>query len=479
MKLSFILILMVLLSTVNAQAGETVLTENPDVASNLRLLDAWIESRLAYDNQPAMNIGIVYGQKLIWAKSYGFSDRENRKEASLDDIYLIASQSKMFTAVAILKLRDEGKLQLDDPVSRRLPGFDIKNSYPDAPPITIRHLLAHISGVPSEAAFPYWTDFSFPEMKQVLDKLKEQETVYPSETKWKYSNLGYTLAGAIVEAVSGMPYADYIQRNILDPLGMSSTSVTFPEENKQKMARGYGRRLPGQERKLMPFTDARGIAACGGFSSTVGDMARFASWIFRLRSQTGAEIIKSSTIKEMQRVQWLMPNWQSGWGLGFGINHTPQRDIVFHGGWVAGYRSNLSMSLDEKVAVIVMQNADDATTLVVDRVFDWVAPAINRATAVTAENPVVDPDWEKLTGKYRNWFSDTQILVYQNRLAMINPTAANPAESMFFLIPEGENTFRISGSGWGSHGELVSFELGPDGAVLRMKEGENYLYPVK
>jgi len=287
MRLTGFCFLFVVLVVFTGHAGATGLADDCEVAANLRLLDAWIESKLAYDDQPAMNIGIVYDQELIWAKSYGQADRENERSGSLDDIYLIASQSKMFTALAVMKLRDEGKLRLDDPVEKHLPGFKIKNIFPNAPPITIRHLLTHTAGIPQEAALPYWTDFNFPEMEQVLGKLPEQETVYPSQTKWKYSNLGYTLAGEIVALVSGMSYEDYIQRNILDPLGMTSTSVSFPEERTGRLARGYGRRMPDGSRELMPFTDARGMAPCGGMSSTVGDMARFASWMIRLGVQGG------------------------------------------------------------------------------------------------------------------------------------------------------------------------------------------------
>lgn len=479
MKILLLLLIVALAANINTVAAEIRLADKPEVASNLRLLEAWIESKLAYDSQPAMNIGIVYDQELIWAKSYGFADLEKKRTAALDDIYMIASQTKMFTALAILKLRDEGRLRLDDPVRTHIPAFRIKNRFSGAPEITVGQLLSHTSGLPSEAAFPYWMDFNFPEMEQILERLPEQETVYPSETKWKYSNLAYALAGEIVAVVSGMPFEEYIRRNFFGPLGMTSSSVSISPELRERLARGYGRRMPDGTRQPRPFTDARGMTACGGFSSTVEDMARFASWVFRLRESGGTEILKSSTIREMQRVHWLMPDWSGGWGLGFAITRAGQRTIVGHGGWVAGYRTNLSMSLDEKVAVITMQNTDDATTLVVDRVFDLVVPAINRAVAGEKVSSGPDPRWEKYVGLYRNAFGDAQVLIHLDKLVKINPTVADPAGSMSTLVPAGEHSFRVEGSGWGSHGELVTFELGPDGGVTRMKEGENYLNRVK
>ena len=166
---------------------------------------------------------------------------------------------------------------------KHLSWFKIQNNYPDSPVITIRHLLTHTSGLPRESAFPYWTDFEFPTREQIIEKLPEQETVYPSETKWKYSNLGLTLAGEIVAAVSGIPYEEYIQNNILDPLQMTSTSVRIGDEHKKRLVIGYGRRMPDGTRAIMPFTDSKGITPAANLSSTVEDMAKFASWQLRLR----------------------------------------------------------------------------------------------------------------------------------------------------------------------------------------------------
>lgn len=151
------------------QAQDTSIAEHPEVASNIRLLEAWLESQMAYKGWPGVSIGIVYDQKLIWAKGFGYADVEKKTPATPDTIYRIASNSKVFTSIAILKLRDEGKLQLDDPVAKHLSWFKIKNKYPDAPVITIRHLLTHTSGLPKEAPFPYGTDFKFPTREQIIE----------------------------------------------------------------------------------------------------------------------------------------------------------------------------------------------------------------------------------------------------------------------------------------------------------------------
>ena len=394
--------------------AETIpVAQHPEVASNLRLLESWIESQIAYKNIPGMSVGIVYDQELIWAKGFGYADREKKIPARPGTVYRIASISKLFTSVAIMKLRDEGKLQLDDPVEKHLSWFKIRHTYPEAPVITIRHLLTHTSGLPREAAFPYWTDFNFPTHEQIIEMLPEQETVYPSETRWKYSNLGLTIAGEIVVAVSGEPYEDYVRKNILEPLGMTGTSVSIGK-NDPRLAVGYGRRMPDGSRAVMPFTDSRGITPAANLSSTVEDLARFGSWQLRLRESGGREILKSSTIREMQRVHWLHPNWESGWGLGFSINHTADRDLIGHGGHVAGYRTQIAISPEEKIGVIVLTNTDDGNPgMFLEKAFEWVALAITQAVEPPPEMVEADPKWKMYVGKYRDIWADSEIYDYK------------------------------------------------------------------
>ena len=128
--------------------------KNREVASSLDLLSAWIEAQMAYSGQPGLSIGIVHDQKLLWTRGFGYADVQAEKPATAETIYRIASITKLFTTTAIMQLRDEGKLQLDDPVNKHLPWFAVQNRFADAPVITIRHLLTHTSGLPRESAFP-------------------------------------------------------------------------------------------------------------------------------------------------------------------------------------------------------------------------------------------------------------------------------------------------------------------------------------
>jgi CubicO group peptidase (beta-lactamase class C family) len=464
----------------------TQLAEHEEVASALRLLEAWVDSQMAYRGLPGMSLGIVYDQDLIWSKGFGYADVDKQTSATPATLYRIASISKLFTSTALLQLRDRGRLQLDDPVAKHLPWFQIQNRHPEAPTITLRHLLTHTSGLPRESPFPYFTDFQFPSREQVRKALPSQETVYPAETKWKYSNLALTLAGEVVAAVSGEPYEEYLSRHVFAPLGMTSTSVTLPEAQRARLATGYGRRLPEGKRAVRPFSDLQGLSPAGSLSSSVEDLARFAALQFRDGPAGGSQVLKGSTLREMHRVHWLQPDWKSGWGLGFQVLHTADRDLVGHGGWLAGYQSAFYTSPKEKVAVIALINADDGRPYpgtpdsVVDRAFQWVAPALTKATAPPAKEDKARPEWQKYVGKYRNPWGDSQVLILSGKLVLINPTEQDPSGTRATLVPVAEHTFRVEGgSPSGPHGERVVFELDKDGRVARVKIGENYTYPQK
>src|SRR5215468_7395083 len=167
---------------------------HPDVATQIDLLSAWIEAQMAYSGQPGLAIGLVYDQELVWARGFGYANVEAHVATTPQTIYRIASITKLFTSTAVMQLRDAGVLQLDDPLTKHLPWFSIQQPATDAPPITIRHLLTHTSGLPREAAFPYWTDAdAFPTVEQIRATVPHQETVLLPETRWAYSNLALAL----------------------------------------------------------------------------------------------------------------------------------------------------------------------------------------------------------------------------------------------------------------------------------------------
>ena len=461
---------------------DPALSERPEVTAAISIVAAWIENQRAYSGLPGVSIGIVHDQTLVWAQGFGWADVERRVPATADTLYRIASITKTFTATAILQLRDAGRLQLDDPLTRHLPWFSVASRHAEAPPITIRHLLTHTSGLPREAAFPYWTDFDFPTVERLREGLTRQEGILATETQWKYSNLALALAGDVVTAASGAPYADYVRRHILEPLGMKDTSVASPDPGHPRLARPYGRRMPDGSRAPAPYVDTRAIAAAANMTTFVTDLARFAMLQLRDGPAGGAQILRGSTIREMQRVHWLEPDWQAGWGLGFRIMRAGGKTHFGHGGSLPGYRTQLRIWPADKLAVIAMTNADDgAPDQLVDRAQQYVGPPIAKATAL-AEKHAPDPTWQRYAGRYRNRWADVQVLLVDDGLLVIEPGLPDPMAMATRLHPiEGrEHTFRAEDKDpYGSHGELVVFELDSGGRAKRIRLGENYIDAVE
>jgi CubicO group peptidase (beta-lactamase class C family) len=474
-----------LVSSVTAQqTSNNFLIKHPEVASNIKILESWIEAQMEYRNLPGISIGIVYDQELIWKKGFGFSNIQSKIPTAPNTLYRIASISKLFTSIAIMKLYDEGRIKLDTPINHFLPWFKINNIYPNTPQITIRHLLTHTSGIPSDSQFPYWSDFNFPEKDQIINKLSQQELVLPPESKFKYSNLGFALAGIIVEKISEESYSDYIKRNILDPLGMNDTYAVLPDKIKSNLSTGYGRRMPDGNRRIMPYSDTKGITSAAGVSTTVEDLARFASWNFRLFRSDSIDILKPSTFKKMIRVQWLDQSWLWGWGLGYAIYHNKERDIIGHSGLLGGYSSAFYLSMNEKVAIIVLTNAvyrniyPGSPYSIIDKAFEWIAPAIVKASKSLAKVKKTNPQWYAYTGKYRSWWADIQIIITNGELSLIYPNAIDPKAQMVKLVPISRHVFRIEGDGFDETGEKIKFEMGTDGKVVRLIMANQYFEPV-
>ncbi|GIW52262.1 MAG: hypothetical protein KatS3mg081_1617 [Gemmatimonadales bacterium] len=481
LKRSGILLLAVLAAgPAAAQDAARDLREDPRVRQALHLLDLWLDAERDYRQIPGISAGVVYDQELIWSKGYGYQDLEAKVPATPATVYSICSISKLFTSIAVMQLRDAGKLRLDDPVEKHLSWFSIQQLYPDRGPITVEGLLTHASGLPREADWPYWTgpDFVFPTREQIIERLSKQKTLYPPETYYQYSNLGMALAGEIVQAVSGEPYARYVRTRILDPLGMASTWPEIPaEERGKRLAVGYSALDREGKRSRLPFFQARGIAPAAGYASTVEDLARFASWQFRLLERGGAEVLSANTLREMHRVHWVDPDWDTHWGLGFSVWRNNDETFVGHGGSCPGYRTQLSLQPRRKIATIFMANALGVSPQPYTmRMYELVAPAIRAALQGEAVARGPDPAWEKYYGTYSASFGgEAAVIPWEDGLGLVYFPTENPRRAVTKLRHVSGHTFRRVRDD-GELAEEVIFEVDSGGRVLRFVRNSNY-YP--
>lgn len=467
----FTLCLSLLISTTYSQENKKDYTEA------FKLVEVWLEAQKDFDKLPGLTAIVIEDQEVLWSGAVGLANVEKNIKAEASTLCSICSISKLFTSVAIMKLYDEGKLRLDDRVSDLLPAYKLEQKYPESGPITIRSLLTHSSGLPREAGYPYWTgpDFPFPSKEQIDSKLSEQETLYPASTYFQYSNLGLTLLGEIVEEISGVPYDEYVQQNILKPLGLSDTRTELPEQlYGNELAIGYSAIARTGNREKVKLFQANGITPAAGFSSNVQDLGKFASWQFRLRDSTITEILKPSTIKYMQNVHWTNPDWKTTWGLGFVvIKGSNGNTWVGHGGNCPGYRSTLQMDLKSKRAYSVMINANGTNP---GKYVNGIKGIINKVKASKKDDASKEKkDLNEFVGFYSPmpWWGEEYISTWDGKLVTLALPSEKPEKSMtFYKHIEGDTFRRIRDND--ELGETLVFERDKNGKIIHYKQHGNY-----
>ena len=427
-----------------AQSGDP--TADPRFQQSVDLFEAWLDAKMDYEKIPGISVGLVHDQDLVWAKGYGYAHPDAGDAATPSTMYSICSISKLFTSIGVMQQRDAGKLRLDDAVSDLLPWYDLEQAYADGPSVSVEGILTHSSGLPRESAHPYWTgpDFPFPTREEIIEGLSDQETLYPGARYFQYSNLAMALAGQLVEQASGMTYDEYVTTHILDPLGMSDTYTDIPTEHKgDRFATGYTRLGRDGERTPATFFQARGIAPAAGFASTVEDLARLASWQFRLLEDGGTEVLGVNTLREMHRVHWVDPDFDTMWGLGFAVSERDDQRTVGHGGSCPGFRTTLQLIPAKKLAGVVMISAQGTSP---DDVWSKMMSILGPALESIMDDPggatARPASLAEYEGLYESNWGETVILRWDDSLVAVRVPNDNPMEAMTKLRRTGDDTFQ-------------------------------------
>ena len=466
------------------------LATDPGVQEAVAVVETWLEAQQAYERIPSFSAALVHDQETVWDAAWGLAHPEEGTAATSEILYSICSISKLFTSVGVMQLRDEGLLSLDDAVSDHLPWFDLEQRWAGSPPITVERILTHSAGLPRESNHPYWSaafDFDFPTRDEIVEGLAEQETLYPSRKYFQYSNLGLTLAGEIVRERSGMDYHTYVRERILTPLGMEDTFSEIPEEHRGgRLATGYSAPTRDGHREPVVFFQARGIAPAAGYASTARDLARFASWQFRL---TGApdepvpatEVLHPHTLDEMHRVHYVDPEFDTYWGLGFSVNRRDGETFVGHGGSCPGFRSQLVLQKDRRVGVAFMANAMVSAGTYAYGIYDLMAEALERAAADDGEETAAAGgnggfgegpsdaqtlELDDYVGTYSSqpWGQETAVVLWEGKLALLSLPTGNPRGALETVEHREGDVFHFVLDD-GEDGPDLVFERGPDGAV--------------
>ena len=318
-------------------------TAQPLTAAEIEQIDQLVTKTLADTGVPSAEIAIVRNGHLVLTKAYGKANEGLPANPSLP--YQIASNSKQFTAMALLLLRDEGKLSLDDPVSKYLPDITEGNK------ITIRQLISHTSGLQDFWPQDYmFSDMTVPTTPQhIVDKWAKKPLDFQPGARWQYSNTGYVVAGMIAEKVSGQPLVTFLNQRIFGPLGMHP--LDQDDSNTPAFPAGYHRFALGPVRVAQP--PARGwLYAAGELSMTAADLAR---WDIARMNRT---LIPARDWGEQETPVLRTDGRTNGYGLGVFNHYARDRHIIDHGGEAVGFLTQNTVYPDTKDAIIVFTNAD-------------------------------------------------------------------------------------------------------------------------
>lgn len=338
-----------------------------DLAAVQRQLQAYIGHELAAHQLAGLSIALVDGPRTVWAQGFGWADAAAKVPAGPDTLYRVGSISKLFTDTAAMQLVAQGRLALDAPVQRTLPWFRIGTAWPEAGPITLRQLMSHHAGLPRDMDGGMWLKAAPPpgrDFRAMLRGLAQAQVDAPPGLVFGYSNVGLDLVGAMVEAASGEPFEQRLQRAVLEPLGLREARFSAELPALPAMARGHFKGEPQDEPAL------RDVPA-GGLSASVSELARFVSAQFA----GGSTLLPEPERRAMLQRQFGEAALDADFRVGLGwMLTTFGTDTVHGGGPVAHhagatfyFRSQLMMLPEQGLGVVVAAN-DGAAGDVVNRV---------------------------------------------------------------------------------------------------------------
>jgi CubicO group peptidase (beta-lactamase class C family) len=396
-------------------------------------IDALVAKEMQRTETPSVSIALVRDGKTVLTKAYGKASETLR--ATPDLPYQIASNSKQFTAMALLLLEDDGKLSLDDPVAKYLPGITGGET------IRLRQLLSHTSGIQD-----FWPqDYSFAAMSKparpqdIVDRWARQPLDYAPGTKWQYSNTGYVVAGMIAEKVSGQPLVDFLRQRIFAPLSMTSV-IDQDLARGPRFPVGYGRAALGPVR-AEPFPAAGWLYAAGELSMTPADLAK---WDI---ARIDRALVPADDWTSQEAPVFLPDGTDTHYGLGVDVDEENGKRVIAHGGEAVGFLSVNRVYPAQKAAIVVMTNSwsGDAFSRIADGI---AAIALQPAAAANADRPPIDaarvralydqlragkPDRTLMTANANFYFTPQRVADFESSLGPLGPETSIDAKRPSYL----------------------------------------------
>jgi CubicO group peptidase (beta-lactamase class C family) len=396
---------------------------------------------------------VFSGGELAWSDAVGLADAEAGVDATPDTQYAVASITKTFTAASVIQLRDEGRLELDDPLSRHLP--EAAHGGP-----TLRRMLSHVSGLQREPPGEVWETLVFPDEKELLERLGDAEQVLAGGAAWHYSNLAYSLLGHVVARLSGMPLREYVRARLLAPVGLSRTGWG-PEP---PAARPYFVEPYSDALRREPELELGGKGGESGLSSTVEDLARWGSFL----CDPDEAVLAPSSVAEMHDLQVMAePDWTLGWGLGIALWRRGDRVFGGHTGGFPGFLSILVYSRKERIGAVLLTNSGNWPKLSETGLSLLEAAIEELAPEPEAWRPQDAPP-EEIAPLLGRWWSEGHESIFSWRGGRLEARFASAPADREPSVFEREDDDRFRTLSGPERGELLRVVRGDDGRVEKL-----------
>ncbi len=305
-----------------------------------------------------VSVAWVDNQRIVYLKGFGLADPQRNVAARPDTVYRAGSISKLFTAVAAMQLAEQGKLDIDRPVTDYAPQFRIVVPFEDAGPITPRLLMGHRAGMIRESPVGGYFDPNEPTLDATVASTADCVLVHRPGTVTKYSNIGASVNGWLVEKITGTPFPEYQRRHVFEPLGMVHSSFVRNDNVHRRLANGQMRIADGRGGFFAadaPLFELATVPA-GNLYTTAEDLARFAMMLCGGGRAGGRQLLRPETLEQMFQSQ--APQDRLSYGLGFVTGKFREHDTVGHMGAVYGFTSSLLVVPKHKLGVVVLANDD-------------------------------------------------------------------------------------------------------------------------
>jgi len=342
-----------------------------DYSYTIEYVDYQINKLMKKYDLPSVVVALIDDQDVVYEQAYGLSNIEEQTPATLDTIYKLGSITKLFTGIEIMRMYEEGLIDLDVPITKYLPNFSIKSRLTSSDPITIRSVLAHRSGLPRNETILQWYWEARPNiLKALTDSLSDAYQAFPIGYRYKYSNIGYDVLGRIIEVVRGIeppaefsaggwPY--YMKDEILIPLEMNDTGfgsdpLLYGRDSTLNVAMGYynedGKNKPHNQFDIINL-------ASGNMQSTMSDMIIFAQYVVRIGETDENQIISKDTLWSMFEEQYTRPRDPKTNGLTWFTDKKELGELmVFHDGTNQGFISMIALMPERDLGFLVFSNSD-------------------------------------------------------------------------------------------------------------------------